>query len=104
MEVLKDDPELRREAKSYAAIVHEDIIESLEEIISSWPRLKKIIGLVLCFKKKLLDCIRGSMSAKELNHTKQHCSALLDLEGIKMLKEEIIRSVQRGYFGEDLIS
>ena len=46
MEVLKDDPELRREAKSYAAIVHEDIIESLEEKISSWPRLKRIIGLV----------------------------------------------------------
>ena len=104
MEVLTDDPELRREARLYAAIVHEDIIESLEEIISSWPRLKRIIGLVLCFKKKVLDCIRGSMSAKELNHTKQHCSALLDLEGIKMLKEEIIRSVQRRYFGEDLIT
>ena len=34
MEVLTDDPELKREAKSYAAIVHEDIIEDLEKRIS----------------------------------------------------------------------
>ena len=39
-------------------------IEDLEERICSWPRLKRIIGLVLCFKKKLLGCIRGNMSAK----------------------------------------
>ena len=44
------------------------------------------------------------MSAKELNHTKQHCSAPLDLEGIKMSEKEIFRPVQRRYFGEELIS
>ena len=104
MEVLTDDPELRREAKSYAAIVHEDIIEGLEERISSWLRLKRIIGLVLCFKRKLLDCIRGTIYAKELNQIKQHCNAQLDLEGIKMSEKEIVRSVQRRYFGEELIS
>ena len=43
MEVLTDDPELRREAKFYAAFVHEDIIASLEDKHSSWPRLKIII-------------------------------------------------------------
>ena len=59
MEVLRDDS-----VKSYAEFVHEDIIEGLEKRISSWPRLKKVIGLVLCFKKKLLDWIRESMSAK----------------------------------------
>ena len=64
MEVLTDDSELRREAKSYAAFVHEDIIEGLEGRISSWPRLKIIIGLVLCFKKKLFDCIRGTCLLK----------------------------------------
>ena len=104
MEVLSDDPELRREAKSYAAFVHEDIIGGLEETISSWPRLKRIIGQVLCFKKKLLDCIRENRSAKELDHTKQHCSTTLDLEEIKMAEKKIIRSVQRRHFGEELIS
>ena len=99
MEVLRDDS-----VKSYAEFVHEDIIEGLEKRISSWPRLKKVIGLVLCFKKKLLDWIRESMSAKGLDHIKYHCSAPLDLEGTKMLEKEIIRSFQRRYCKEELIS
>ena len=70
VEVLTDDPELRRETKSYAAFVHEDIVAGLEERISSWPRLKRIVALVLCFKKKVLDCIRGNSSTKELDHTR----------------------------------
>ena len=64
VEVLTDYPELRRETKSYAAFVHEDIVAGLEERISSWPRLKRIVALVLCFKKKVLDCIRGNSSTK----------------------------------------
>ena len=103
MEVLADDPELRRETKSYAAFVHEDIVAGLEERISSWPRLKRIVALVLSFKKKVLDCIRGNSSTKELDHTRQH-SVPSDLEGIKMAEKEIIRSVQRRHFGEELIS
>ena len=35
VEVLTDDLELRRETKSYAAFVHEDIVAGLEERISS---------------------------------------------------------------------
>ena len=58
---------------------------------------------MLCFKKKVLDCIRGNSSTKELDHTRQH-SLSLDLEGIKMAEKEIIRSVQRRHFGEELIS
>ena len=58
---------------------------------------------MLCFKKKVLDCIRGYSSTKELDHTRQH-SVLLDLKGIKMAEKEIIRSVQRRHFGEELIS
>ena len=101
VEVLTDYPKLRRETKSYAAFVHEDIVAGLEERISSCPRLKIIIALVLCFKKKVLDCIRGN--TKELEHTRQN-SVPLDLEGIKMAEKEIIRSVQRRHFGEELIS
>ena len=70
MEVLRDDPELRREAKSYAIFVHEDIVAGFEEKISSWPTLKRIVALVLCFKKKVLDCIRRNRSTTGLNHTR----------------------------------
>ena len=94
-EVLTDDPELRRETKSYAAFVHEDIVAGLEERISSWLRLKTIVALVLCYKKKVLDCIRGNTN--ELDHTRQN-SVPLDLEGIKMAEKEIIRSVQIRHF------
>ena len=59
--------------------------------------------LVWCFIKKLLDCIRGKKSAKDLDHTKQY-SVPLDLGGINMVDMEIIRSVQRRHFGHDLIS
>ena len=44
------------------------------------------------------------MSTKGLDHIKNLCSAPLDSEGIKMLEKEIIRSVQRRYFEEELIS
>ena len=71
--VLTDDPELRRETKSYAAFVHEDIVAGLEERISSRPRLKRIVALVLCFKK-VLDCITGN--TKELEHTRQNSMPL----------------------------
>ena len=102
-EVLTDDPELGREAISYAVFVHEDIAAGLEEIISCWPRLERIVASVLCFKKKVLDCIRGNCSTKELDHTRQY-SMRLDLGGIKMVEKDIIRSVQKGHFGEKLIS
>ena len=94
---------MKREAKSYGAFVHEDIVAGLEERISSGPILKRIIGLVFWFKKKLRECIRGNRSAKELDGTKEH-SVPLDLERIKMAKKEIIRSVQRRHFGEEFIS
>ena len=67
VEVLRDDPELRRKAKSYATFVHEDIVAGFEEKISSWPTLKRIDALVLCFKKKVLDCIKRNRSTRELN-------------------------------------
>ena len=103
MKVFTDDPELGRETKSDAAFVHEVILVGLEERISSWPRLKRIIDLVLCFKMKLFNCIRRNRSAKELDHTKQH-SVLSDLEGIKMAENEMIRSAQWGHIGKELIT
>ena len=53
MKVITDDPELRK-PKSYGALVHDNIVACLEERISSWPRLKNVIGLRLCYKKKPL--------------------------------------------------
>ena len=59
--LLQMTPELRREIKFYPAFLHEDIVAGLEE---------RIVALVLCFKKKVLDCISRNSSTKELNHTR----------------------------------
>ena len=63
----------------------------LEERIPSSPRLKRIVALVLCFKKKVLDFVGVNRSVK-LDHRRQHIVPL-DLEGIKIAEKEKIRSV-----------
>ena len=82
VEVHVDDPELKKEAKSYAAVTHEDITGYIEGRISSWHRLKRIIALVLCFKKRLLNCIIKDRSSKEKYCTNNHYSTPLDIEAI----------------------
>lgn len=59
---------------------------------------------MLCVNKKLFDNNRGNKSSKELDHTRQYCSIPLDLEAKKMGEKEVIRSVQRRHFGEEIIS
>ena len=104
VKVHVDDPELKKEAKSYAAVIHEDIIGYIEGRMSSWHRLKRIIVLVLCFKKRLLNCIIKDRSSKEKYYTNNHCSPPLDIEAIRLAEMEIIKSVQRRHFGEEIIS
>ena len=50
-EVHSDDLELRRKTKSCAPFVSEDIPGYVEQRISIWPRLARILGLVLCKEK-----------------------------------------------------
>ena len=56
-----DDPELKREPKSFAAAVvqQENVNEYLEERISNWSKFKRIIAFLLCCKRKLLQHIRS---------------------------------------------
>ena len=86
IEVHVGDPELKKEAKSYAAVIHEDIIGYIEGRMSSWHRLKRIIVLVLCFQNRLLNCIIKDRSTKEKYHTNNHWSTPLDIEAIRLTK------------------
>ena len=104
VEVRVDNPELKKEAKSYAAVIHEDIIGYIVGRIFSWHRLKRIIAVVLCFKKRLLNCIVKDRYSKQKYHTNNHCSTPLDIEAIRLAEMEIIKSVQRRHFGEEIIS
>ena len=76
----------------------------IEGRISSWHRLKRIIALVLCFKKRLLNCIMKDRSSKEKYYINYHCGTLLNIEAIKLAEMEIIKSLQRRNFGEEIVS
>ena len=54
VELAADDPELKKETKSFAAAVvqQEDVLGYLDERISNWSKFKRITALLLCYKRK----------------------------------------------------
>ena len=54
-----DDSELKRKTKSFAAAVvqQEDVIGYLEERIPIWSKFKRIITLLLCYKRKCFNTL-----------------------------------------------
>ena len=100
-----DDPELKRETKSFAVAVvqKEDVIEYLEEKISSWSKFKRIISLLLCYKRKLLQHSRiekGWTGTNSINCNDR----LFNLEELKRAEKEVIKSVQQRHFKEEIIA
>ena len=61
-----DDSELKRKTKSFAVAVvqQEDVIGYLEERIPIWSKFKRIITLLLRYKRKLLQHIRSKKGWK----------------------------------------
>ena len=100
-----DDPELKRETKSIAAAIvqQEDVIEYLEERISNWSKFKRIIALLLCYKRKLLQHIRSKKGWKGANNI--NCNdRLFNLEELKIAEKEVIKSVQQRHFKEEIMA
>ena len=105
VELAADDPELKRETKSLAAAVvqQEDVIEYLEERISNWSKFKRIIALLLCYKRKLLQHIRSKKGWKGANTI--NCNdRLFNLEELKRAEKEVIKSVQQRHFKEEIMA
>ena len=100
-----DDPELKRETKSFAAAVVQqgDVIEYLEERISNWSKFKRIIALLLCYKRKLLQHITSKEGGKGANTI--NCNdRLFNLEELKRAEKEVIKSVQQRHFKEEIMA
>ena len=51
-DVLSDDPELKKELRTNYTEVSFDILPQLEEKISTWDRMKRVMSCVLKFKNK----------------------------------------------------
>ena len=100
-----DDPELKKETKSFATTVvqQEDVIGYLEERISNWSKFKRIIALLFCYKRKLLQRIRSKKGWKGANAI--NCNdRLFNLEELKMAEREVIKSVQQRHFKEEIMA
>ena len=100
-----DDPELKRKTKSFAAAVvqQEDVIGYLEERIPIWSKFKRIITLLLCYKRKLLQHIRSKKGWKGANTI--NCNdRLFNLEELKIAEKEVIKSVQQRHFKEEIMA
>ena len=54
-ELSNDDPELKKIFTSCSTLLSKDVITSVKNRISSWLKLKRVILLVLLYKRKLLD-------------------------------------------------
>ena len=100
-----DDPELKRETKSFAVAVvqKEDVIEYLEERISNWSKFKRIVALLLCYKRKLLQHIRSKKGWKDANVI--NCNdRLFNLEELKKAEKEVIKSVHQTHLKEEILA
>ena len=54
-ELSEDDPEIKKDIKVCAIIKNKNIIDHLSEKVSSWSKMKRIIAIALCYKKRLLQ-------------------------------------------------
>ena len=79
---------------------HQDkgIIAHLSEKVSSWSQMKRIIAITLCYRKRLLQNVQKK---KGINIDDRQ-TGLVSLEDIQSAKREIIRSVQEGYFKDEI--
>ena len=95
------DLELKKDITSCSKLLSEDIITSAENRISSCLKLKRVIALVLLYKRKLLELLKTN---KEPSQEKcRSCrEKLIGLREIQTAEMEIIKSVQSRYFGKEI--
>ena len=56
--ISAEDPEVKKEAHVYVTSLKDDILSRVENRISNWNKMKRIVGMVLQYKYKLLSKIR----------------------------------------------
>ena len=97
-ELSEDDPEIKKDIKVCAIIKNKDIIDHLSEKVSRWFKMKRIIAIALCYKKRLLQ----SAQKKKGVDIDDRQTGLVSLEDIQSAEREIIKSIQEGYFKDEI--
>ena len=94
---------MKREAKSNTIQIVDDVLANTERRVSSWEKLKRIVGYMLQYKKELLEsCNKGNPTQKEEPSRKVHCdNNQLDMVLIQRA-EQILRASQRRHFSDEI--
>ena len=85
---------MKKDIKVCAVIM----IAHLSQKVSSWSKMKRIVGIALCYKKRLLQ----SVQKKKGISIDDRQTGLVSLEDIQSAEREIIKSVQEGYFKDEI--
>ena len=86
-----EDPEVKKEAHVYVTSLKDDILSRLEKRISNWNKMKRIVGMVLQYKYKLLSKVRSTDHSTDNNN-----------HYFQAAEEEIIRMVQKRRFQREI--
>ena len=80
------------------------MLANTERQVSSWAKLKGMVGYVLLYKKKLLQsCNKGNPIQKEEPSRKVHCDKnQLDMVLFQRAEHQIVRPSQRRHFNDEL--
>ena len=97
-ELSEDDPEIKKDIKVCTIIKNKRIIAHLSEKVSSWSKMKRITAITLCYKKKL----HQSVHKKKGINIDDRQTGLVSLEEIQPAESKIIKSVQEGYFKDEI--
>ena len=91
--ILQNDPEIKKCLQINCISTGNDIMEALESWISSWYKMKRVVAMVLRYKKLLKKFPKGESQGEMIN------SSLL-----KEAKIEIIKVVQARKFAAEIKS
>ena len=102
---------MKREAKSNTIQIIDDVIANTEKRISSWAKLKRVVGCIqLCKKKMLLHkkkflqcCIKRNPTQKDEPNIKAYYDKnQLDMVLIQKAEHQTSRASKRRHFSDDI--
>ena len=96
--------ELKRGVKGNANQIVDDVLANTERRVSRWAKLKRIVGYVLLYKKKLRQSSsKGNPTQKEEPNRKVHCDKnQLAMVLIERAEHQIIKAGQRRHFSDEI--
>ena len=79
--------------------IKQDLLSQLEERISSWEKMKKVVTHILKLKAQLLQKIKQK---KAIITSNMESTALIDVELLQEASDSIIKLVQAKHFKNEL--